>query len=153
VVIALFLLVAQPGEAPDAGGAYQYAKLHGTLYGKMAALSHYDVLKTTEPLTCSDGVQNFTCLLSKTDLEFIQKIIDPSVYYIPVWSCHTKLSPGTYEPMPGGSSSPVYRLRIGPDYRYAVVDAYGIHIGRDKDTKELYVADISWIYVKVSWLG
>jgi hypothetical protein len=34
----------------------------------MAALSHYDVLKTTEPLTCSDGVQNFTCLLSKTDI-------------------------------------------------------------------------------------
>jgi hypothetical protein len=25
-------------------------------------------LKTTEPLTCSDGVQNFTCLLSKTDI-------------------------------------------------------------------------------------
>jgi hypothetical protein len=39
-----------------------------TLYGKMAALSHHDVLKTTEPLTCSDGVQNFTCLLSKTDI-------------------------------------------------------------------------------------
>ncbi len=39
-----------------------------TLYGKIAALSHYDVLKTTEPLTCSDGVQNFTCLLSKTDI-------------------------------------------------------------------------------------
>jgi hypothetical protein len=38
------------------------------LYGKMAALSHHDVLKTTEPLTCSDGVQNFTCLLSKTDI-------------------------------------------------------------------------------------
>jgi hypothetical protein len=34
----------------------------------MAALSHHDVLKTTEPLTCSDGVQNFTCLLSKTDI-------------------------------------------------------------------------------------
>jgi hypothetical protein len=39
-----------------------------TLYGKIAALSHYDVLKTTEPLTCSDGVRNFTCLLSKTDI-------------------------------------------------------------------------------------
>jgi hypothetical protein len=39
-----------------------------TLYGKMAAFSHHDVLKTTEPLTCSDGVQNFTCLLSKTDI-------------------------------------------------------------------------------------
>jgi hypothetical protein len=64
----LFLLVAQPGEAPDAGGAYQYARSHVTLYGKMAALSHHDVLKTTEPLTCSDGVQNFTCLLSKTDI-------------------------------------------------------------------------------------
>jgi len=68
VVFALFLLVAQPGEAPGASGAYQYAKLHATLYGKMAALSHHDVLKTTEPLTCSDGVQNFTCLLSKTDI-------------------------------------------------------------------------------------
>ncbi|NAZ35085.1 MAG: hypothetical protein GU356_12555 [Pyrobaculum sp.] len=34
----------------------------------MAALSHHDVLKTMEPLTCSDGVQNFTCLLSKTDI-------------------------------------------------------------------------------------
>jgi len=68
VVFALFLLVAQPGEAPGASGAYQYAKLHATLYCKIAALSHYDVLKTTEPLTCSDGVQNFTCLLSKTDI-------------------------------------------------------------------------------------
>jgi hypothetical protein len=39
-----------------------------TLYGKIAAFSHHDVLKSTEPLTCSDGVQNFTCLLSKTDI-------------------------------------------------------------------------------------
>jgi hypothetical protein len=68
VVFALFLLVAPPGEAPDAGEAYQYARSHVTLYGKIAALSHHDVLKTTEPLTCSDGVQNFTCLLSKTDI-------------------------------------------------------------------------------------
>jgi len=44
VMFALFLLVAQPGEAPDAGEAYQYAKLQTTLYGKIAALSHYDVL-------------------------------------------------------------------------------------------------------------
>jgi len=68
VVFALFLLVAPPGEAPDVGEAYQYARSHVTLYGKIAALSHYDVLKTTAPLTCSDGVQNFTCLLSKTDI-------------------------------------------------------------------------------------
>ena len=68
VVFALFLLIAQPGEAPGVSGAYQYAKHHATLYGKIAALSHHDVLKTTEPLTCSDGVQNFTCLLSKTDI-------------------------------------------------------------------------------------
>jgi hypothetical protein len=34
----------------------------------MTALSHHDVLKTTEPLTCSDGVQNFTCLFSKTGI-------------------------------------------------------------------------------------
>ena len=39
-----------------------------TLYGKIAAFSHHDVLKTTGPLTCSDGVYNFTCLLSKTDI-------------------------------------------------------------------------------------
>jgi len=69
VVFALFLLVAPPGETPDAGWAYQYARSHVTLYGKMAAFSHHDVLKTTEPLTCSDGVQNFTCLLSKTDIK------------------------------------------------------------------------------------
>jgi hypothetical protein len=68
VVFALFLQVAPPGEAPGASGAYQYAKLLATLYGKIAALSRHDVLKTTEPLTCSDGVQNFTCLLSKTDI-------------------------------------------------------------------------------------
>jgi hypothetical protein len=35
---------------------------------QVAALSYHDVLKTTEPLTCSDGVQNFTCLLYKTDI-------------------------------------------------------------------------------------
>jgi len=64
----LFLAVAQSTAGADAGGAYQYAKLHVTLYGKIAALSHYDVLKTTEPLTCSDGVYNFTCLLSKTNV-------------------------------------------------------------------------------------
>ncbi len=68
VIFALFLQVAPPGEAPDVGEAYQYARSHVTLYGKIAALSHHDVLKTTEPLTCSDGVQNFTCLLSKTDI-------------------------------------------------------------------------------------
>ena len=33
VVIALFLQVAPPGEAPDAGGAYQHARSHVTLYG------------------------------------------------------------------------------------------------------------------------
>jgi len=64
----LLLAVSQPAAGADAGGAYQYAKAHVTLYGKMAALSHHDVMKTTEPLTCSDGVQNFTCLLSKTDV-------------------------------------------------------------------------------------
>ena len=63
VVFALLLQVAPPGEAPDASEAYQYARSHVTLYGKIAALSHYDVLKTTAPLTCSDGVHNFTCLL------------------------------------------------------------------------------------------
>jgi len=68
VAFALFLLVAQLGPAPGASGAYQYARSHATLHGKIAALSHHDVLKTTEPLTCSDGVQNFTCLLSKTDI-------------------------------------------------------------------------------------
>ena len=69
MTFTLFLLFAQlGGKTPDAGWAYQYAKLHATLYGKIAALSHHDVLKTTEPLTCSDGVQNFTCLLSKTDI-------------------------------------------------------------------------------------
>jgi hypothetical protein len=73
VAFALFLLVAQLGPAPGASGAYQYAKLHATLYGKIAALSHYDVLKTTEPLTCSDGVRNFTCLLSKTDITPVLK--------------------------------------------------------------------------------
>ena len=64
----MLLAVSQPAAGADAGGAYQYAKAHVTLYGKMAALSHHDVMKTTEPLTCSDGVQNFTCLLSKTDV-------------------------------------------------------------------------------------
>jgi hypothetical protein len=86
----------------------------------------------------SKNVVNSLCADGRVGLEFIRKIIDPSVYYIP---------------MSSGSSSPVYRLRIGPDYRYAVVDAYGIHIGMDEETKEVYVADISWIYVKVSWLG
>lgn len=101
----------------------------------------------------SKNVVNSLCADGRVGLEFIRKIIDPSVYYIPVWNCHTKLSAGTYEPMSSGSGSPVYRLRLGSDYRYAVVDAYGIYVGRDKETKELYVADISWIYVKVSWLG
>jgi len=102
----------------------------------------------------SKNAVNSLCASPSIDLiECIKLIIDPSVYYIPVWKCHTRLSASTHEPIPGDSGSPVYRLRIGPDYRYAVVDAYGIYVGMDKDTKELYVADISWIYVKVSWLG
>ena len=81
----------------------------------------------------SKNVVNSLCADSRVGLfEFIRKIIDPFVHYIPVWNCHTKLSAGTYEPMSSGSSSPVYRLRVGPDYRYAVVDAYSIYIGVDK---------------------
>jgi hypothetical protein len=44
-----------------------------TLHGKIAALSRHDVLKTTEPLTCSDGAINFTCLLMKTDISPVLK--------------------------------------------------------------------------------
>ncbi|MEM1572537.1 MAG: hypothetical protein QXT46_01225 [Pyrobaculum sp.] len=46
---------------------YQYSKEHYTLWGKIGALAHYDVVKTTEPRICSDGAANFTCILSKTD--------------------------------------------------------------------------------------
>jgi hypothetical protein len=102
----------------------------------------------------SRNVVNSLCASISVDpIKFIELIIDPSTPYIAAFSCHTKLSAGTYEPIPGDSGSPVYRLRIGPDYRYAVVDAYGILAHKDDWTKELYVADISWIYVKVSWLG
>jgi hypothetical protein len=127
----------------------------------MLQLSKYDVkigdslwIRLGYSNAVSRNVVNSLCASPSIDLiECIKKIIDPSVYYIAVLDCHTRLSAGTYEPIPGDSGSPVYRLRIGPDYRYAVVDAYGIYVGMDKDTKELYVADISWIYVKVSWLG
>ncbi len=33
LVLVLLLAVAQPAAGADAGGAYQYAKLHVTLYG------------------------------------------------------------------------------------------------------------------------
>jgi hypothetical protein len=33
LVLVLFLAVSQPAAGADAGGAYQYAKLHVTLYG------------------------------------------------------------------------------------------------------------------------
>lgn len=49
--------------------ALKYAEAHSTLAGKIGALAHYDVVKTTEPLTCTDGVSNFTCFLSKTGVE------------------------------------------------------------------------------------
>ncbi len=102
----------------------------------------------------SRNVVNSLCASPDIHLvEYIRLIIDPSIPYKVIPNCHTRLSAGTYEPKRGDSGSPVYRLRIGPDYRYAVVDAYGIYIGMDKDTKGLYVADISWIYVKVLWLG
>ena len=127
----------------------------------MLQLSKYDV-KVGDSLwirlgysdAVSRNVVNSLCASGSISfLEFILAIFDPSVYYIPALSCHTKLSAGTYEPIPGDSGSPIYRLRIGSDYRYAVVDAYGILVAGDKLTKEVYVADISWIYVKVSWLG
>jgi hypothetical protein len=68
--LALLLLAAQPGAgaASAPAQAYQYARAHVTLHGKIAALSHHDALKTAEPLVCSDGARNFTCLLSKTDI-------------------------------------------------------------------------------------
>ncbi len=33
LVLVLFLAASQPAAGADAGGAYQYAKLHVTLYG------------------------------------------------------------------------------------------------------------------------
>jgi len=87
LVVALVVLVAVAalagpqggGKAEDAskrgGGepavprdALNFAGNHTTLWGKVAALAHYDVVKTSEPLTCTDGVANFTCLLAKTDV-------------------------------------------------------------------------------------
>jgi len=60
------------GEAPEAveipRAALNYAGNQTTLWGKVAALAHYDVVKTSEPLTCTDGVSIFPCLLSKTDV-------------------------------------------------------------------------------------
>jgi hypothetical protein len=68
----LGLGVASGGFATRRGGrrrrGLSIRRFHVTLYGKIAAFSHHDVLKTTEPLTCSDGVRNFTCLLSKTSI-------------------------------------------------------------------------------------
>ncbi|MCU7788210.1 S1 family peptidase [Pyrobaculum sp. 3827-6] len=76
LVVAAVMLVVVAGARPDPpSGVYvprdvvNYAGNHTTLWGKIAALSHYDVLKTTEPLMCSDGAANFTCLLSKTDIK------------------------------------------------------------------------------------
>jgi hypothetical protein len=33
IVVLVLMAVAQPAAGADAGGAYQYAKLHATLYG------------------------------------------------------------------------------------------------------------------------
>ncbi|AET33930.1 hypothetical protein [Pyrobaculum ferrireducens] len=75
--MSVFAAVALPvaaGAGPDplsgvdvSGKAVNYVGGRTTPRGRIAALSHYDVLKTTEPLTCSDGAANFTCLLSKTE--------------------------------------------------------------------------------------
>ena len=65
---ALLLAVALIRAATPHKDPYQYSKEHHTLWGKIAALAHYDVVKTTEPRLCSDGLANFTCLLSKTDV-------------------------------------------------------------------------------------
>jgi len=60
------------GEGPEVveipRAALNYAGNHTTLWGKVAALAHYDVVKTSEPLTCTDGVSIFPCHLSKTDV-------------------------------------------------------------------------------------
>ncbi|RFA92477.1 hypothetical protein CGL51_14205 [Pyrobaculum aerophilum] len=41
----------------------------GNHRGKIAALAHFNVIKTSEPLTCYDGIVNFTCVISKTDIK------------------------------------------------------------------------------------
>lgn len=64
---ALLLAVALVYAATPYKDPYQYSKEHYTLWGKIGALAHYDVVKTTEPRICSDGAANFTCILSKTD--------------------------------------------------------------------------------------
>jgi len=43
----------------------------------------------------SKNAVNSLCADGRVSLEFIRKITDPSVYYIPIWNCHTKLSAGT----------------------------------------------------------
>lgn len=73
--LAVALYLAYSASLDD---ALRYAQMQTTLWGKIGALAHYDVVKTTEPRLCSDGVANFTCFLSKTDaapiLEALGKI-------------------------------------------------------------------------------
>ncbi len=74
VVVASSLLVAQPNNS-GLNEPYKYAEVHMTLHGMIVALSHHDILKTTEPLLCSGGSVNFTCLLSKTDISPILRVL------------------------------------------------------------------------------
>ena len=76
VMVLLLVALAYNLLAQNAGGIYGSAIAHSTLHGKVAVFSYYDVVKTSEPLLCSDGVVNFTCVISKVDISSILTALD-----------------------------------------------------------------------------
>lgn len=71
VLLATAVLSVQAGpaagETAEGDGVRWFVQMHTTLWGKIAALAHYDVVKTSEPLMCSDGAATHVCILAKTD--------------------------------------------------------------------------------------
>lgn len=68
VVVALVAAVGLVQIGPDTPAKGDDVGMHTTLWGKIAALAHHDVVKTSEPMACSNGTATHVCLLSKTDV-------------------------------------------------------------------------------------
>ncbi|MEL9990661.1 MAG: hypothetical protein QXP98_00040 [Thermoproteus sp.] len=68
VVVALAVWLVRAGPAANGDEVAWFVRQHATLWGKIAALAQYDVVKTSEPMACSNGTATYVCLLSKTDV-------------------------------------------------------------------------------------
>ncbi|MEM4846499.1 MAG: hypothetical protein QW794_01910 [Thermosphaera sp.] len=140
-LMALLLATALIYAATPYKNPYQYSEEHQTLWGKIAALAHYDVIKTTEPRLCSNGAANYTCFLSKTDIAPILKALNKTGVKPEVAEIEAKwvlvLDIDYTAVLATGNSSPYWR-------NYTVIKAW--ELTWNNQTARVYQVRLRWSY-------